>query len=69
MGGNPSAVGNGQLWPRDFCEVCSEMCVCVSGSGGEERGKIEIITLSIVSHSVMRQRCAFARDGDECGAA
>lgn len=35
----------------------------------EGRGKIEIITQSIVSHSVMRQRCVFARDGDECGAA
>lgn len=62
----PSAIGRGQLWPRDFCKVCSEKCVCL---GGEGRGKIEIITQSIVSHSVMRQRCVFARDGDECGAA
>lgn len=41
-------------------------CVCVSG--GEE-SKIEIITLPIVSHSIMRQRCVFARDGDEPGPA
>lgn len=33
--------------------------VCLGGGG------IEIITLPIVSHSIMRQRCVFARDGDE----
>lgn len=43
------------------------MGVCVSEVGGE--GKIEIITLPIVSYSVMRQRCVFARDGDEHGPA
>lgn len=62
----PSTIGRGQLWPRDFCDVCSEKCVCLGVQG---RGKIEIITQSIVSHSVMRQRCVFAWVGDECGAA
>lgn len=43
------------------------VCVCVCLGGGES--KIEIITLPIVSHSIMRQRCVFARDGDEHGPA
>ena len=42
------------------------MCVCVCGG---RQSQIEIITLPIVSHSIMRQRCVFARDGDEGSAA
>lgn len=32
---------------------------------GKLESKIEIITLFIVSHSIIRQRCVFARKGDE----
>lgn len=41
------------------------VCLCL-GRGGS---KIEIITLPIVSLSITRQRCVFASDGNEHGAA
>lgn len=45
-----------------------QACVCV-WQEERERVKSEIITLPIVSHSITRQRCVFARDGDERGPA